>query len=265
VTSNHDVTGLQGKTILITRQLEQSEDFVTEVERRGGRAIVIPMICIADPDSWEDCDLSLDRLSSYDIIVFTSINGVQKLLYRCEARGLAAQSLRCAEIYAVGKKTRQAIERAGLVVRFVPENYSVESLAKYFEGRDFARKRVLLPRGDRGREELATVLTNLGASVHAVVVYKNVEPDLKNSDALWNHLAKGEIDVVTFASPSAAANFSRVIPPERFSSLSKKVLVGVIGPTTKEALTKYGYHADIVGKEATIEGLVDAIVEHFES
>jgi uroporphyrinogen III methyltransferase/synthase len=265
VTSNPEIAGLRGKTILITRQLEQSSDFVAEVERRGGRAIVIPMIRIAEPDSWEECDRAFDQVTSYDAVVFTSVNGVQKLLHRCEARGVALHALRSAEIYAVGRKTQLAIERAGLAVRFVPEIYSGESLAKHFESRDFSGKRVLLLRGDRGRRELETVLAHLGASVHAVVVYKNIQPDLKNGDTLWNCLENGDIDVVTFASPSAAANFSIVVPAEKLSSLSKRVLVGVIGPTTREAVIRYGYHADIVAQEATVDGLIDAIVEHFVS
>ncbi len=255
---------LHGKTILITRQLEQSAEFVAAVERRGGRALVVPMIRITDPDSWDDCDRALDRLPSFDAIVFSSSNAVDKFVGRCETREIPMETLRSVDIYAVGRKTEDTVKRKGLTVRFVPEDYSGKSLARHFTAREFRGKRVLLPKGDRGRDNVRSALTDLGAVTDSVVVYKNVPPDLKICDELWNRIAGGEIDVITFASPSAIDNFSKVIPFKKLSAPTKNALVAVIGPTTSDALTRHGRRADIVSKEATVEGLVDAIAEHFD-
>jgi uroporphyrinogen-III synthase len=70
---------LQNKTILITRQREQSKEFIAEVEKRGGHAVVFPLIRITEPDSWESCDTALQRLGEYDGLILTSENGVEAL------------------------------------------------------------------------------------------------------------------------------------------------------------------------------------------
>ena len=56
---------LRNKTILVTRQEEQSREFVTAIEQRGGSALLFPMIRIMDPDSWVACDAAIERLDSH--------------------------------------------------------------------------------------------------------------------------------------------------------------------------------------------------------
>jgi len=256
---------LQNKTILITRQREQSEEFVAEIERRGGRAVVFPLIRITEPDSWDSCDTVLQRLAEYDGLILTSENGVERFFKRCSQKGIQLSAFRKLPIYAVGEKTRRAIERQGLQVRYVPEKFTSASLAKYFKSVEVRSKHFLYPRGNLGNSDLIQYLSDLGATVEPVIVYNNVELDKNSRDELYKQLRSESIDVITFASPSAAINFLKVIPLKKVQQLKRPPKVAVIGPTTKEAVLKLGLRPDIVAKKSTVSGLVESIEAYYDA
>jgi len=255
---------LQGKTLLVTRQQEQSAEFVAEIEHCGGRALVVPMVQITDPDSWEECDRALDQIQIYQALVFTSINGVDGFFRRCGEKNIPPERVRAMDIMAVGRKTREGIERRGHNVRMIPETFSAQSLASTVQRSDVAGKRILAPRGSLGRDEVRVGLENLGAVVDSIPVYKNVKPEGRKGRRLWNSLQHKEIDVLTFASPSAVVNFTSFVPAPRLRSLGWDVPIAVIGPTTRDAARIRGYDVAIMGEEATVKGLVRAIIEYFE-
>ena len=255
---------LQNKTILITRQREQSEEFVAEIQKRGGRAVVFSLIRITEPDSWENCDAALRGLAEYDGLILTSENGVDRFFKRCVQKGVELSAFRKLSVYAVGEGTSQAIERKGLQVHYVPEKFTSASLVEYFKSVEVRRKRFLHPRGNLGNPDLIQYLSDLGAVVDPVIVYNNIEPEKNASDELYERLVASSIDVITFASPSAAINFLKVVPLTRMKQLKRPPRVAVIGPTTKEAVLKLGLRPDIVAKKSTVKGLVESIVAYYD-
>src|SRR5437867_2875287 len=255
--------GLKNTTILITRQREQSAEFIAEIGKRGGRAVLLPMINIQNPDSWEECDAALQQIKTYDALVFTSTNSVVRFFQRCLLRSIALVALRSCDVYAVGEKTRRAVEEYGLAVKGIPEKYSSAGIVEYFKDVDIRGKRFLHPRGDLGNAELVKSLLRLGATVDSVIVYKNTGPDEVNADLVYRRLVAGEIDVITFASPSAAINFMKLFPPERMALMDRRTKIAVIGPTTEDAVRNFGVRVDIVAQQSTVEGLVDAIDEYY--
>jgi uroporphyrinogen III methyltransferase/synthase len=257
--------GLEGRTILVTRLREQSVEFIAEIEKRGGRAVLLPMITIQDPESWEDCDRALLQIKTYDTLIFTSTNAVEKFFQRCTLRGVEPIVFRRYDVYAVGEKTKQAVEEKGLQVKAIPDQYSSVSLAEYFQGRNLTGKRFLYPRGDLGKADLAKSLIQQGASVDPVVVYRNTGPNEVDAEQVYGKLVMGEIDVVTFASPSAAINFAKLFPPARMASMDKRIRIAAIGPTTEEALKNLDMQVDILARQSTVGGLVDAIQQYYES
>jgi uroporphyrinogen-III synthase len=258
-------SGLDNRTILVTRQREQSVEFIAEVERRGGRVVLLPMITIEDPDSWEECDRALQQIKSYDILVFTSVNGVERFFQRCLVRGVEHVTLRRCAVYAVGEKTKEAIENRGFPVMSVPDKYSSDSLKEHLKSANVRGKRVLYPRGNLGKGELVRGLMQQGATVDQVVVYANRGPDEVESEHVYEQLVAGDIDVITFASPSAARSFLTIFSMEKLSQAHVRVRIAVIGPTTEQAVRALGLRVDIVSSKATVEGLVDAIEQYYAS
>jgi len=251
---------LRGKRVLITRSREDSREFISAIEADGGEAVVVPMISISDPDSWSGCDDALERLESFDGLVFASGNGVRKFFERAEKKGIRLHVLEQKAIYAVGEKTKRLIEEYALPVRFVPDDYSLTSLATNFTASTVFGKRFLLVRGNIGKEELALRLTKLGAIVESIVVYKTSKPSEKDGAALRQMIESGEIDIVTFASPSAVRNFLEDVPAETCNQ-SK---IAVIGPTTRDAAVNASVHVDIIADVSTVEGLARAMSKFYE-
>jgi len=110
---------LQDRTILLTRDVEQSREFITAAEALGASVIVFPTIRIEDPETWEQCDEAIRKLSSYDGVIFTSANAVRRFLGRCLLLDQQTNSL---NVYAVGDATRTALGNMACGVRLFPGN-----------------------------------------------------------------------------------------------------------------------------------------------
>ena len=76
-------------------------------------------------------------------------------------------------------------------------------------------------------------------------------------------LLDGQIDAVTFTSPTAVRRFVAIIGEEQAVDLLGTTVVAAIGPVTAAAALRARHHAAIVADTYTVDGLVQAIVEHF--
>ncbi len=251
---------LKNKTILITRRPEQAREMIAEIERLGGSALLAPMIEIADPESWDAADRAIGILDQYDVLVLASANAAERFLGRCDADGLR----KIPPVYAIGSRTREAVGRFGLRTEELPEEYSATGLGASLDPGVVHGKRVLLPRGDRSRDDLPRILRGMGADVETPVVYRTLPPREADAVLLRNRLRGGEIDVVTFASPSAVGNFLAILGPDLHILTDGGTRVAVIGPTTAEAARQAGVPVSIVAAESTGLGLVRSIAEHFQ-
>ena len=72
-------------------------------------------------------------------------------------------------------------------------------------------------------------------------------------------MARGEVDVVTFASPSAVDGLAAALGEPALAQLLAGAAAAVIGPTTARALVRRGRTADAVAEPATLDGLVEAV------
>ncbi len=104
--------------------------------------------------------------------------------------------------------------------------------------------------------ELVEILEQAGADVLNIAVYTAVE---QKSECGWliEKIDRGEIDWLTFASPSSARMFFEQVPIGVINSGTVKV--ASIGPTTSEQLKNLGVRVDVTAEEHTIDGLLDAI------
>jgi uroporphyrinogen III methyltransferase / synthase len=251
---------LSGKTVLVTRSQDQSTEFRALLESRGATVIWFPTIEIANPDSWDDCDRVIWKLAEYQAVCFTSKNSVTKFIERIRTlRPQAVDTLATRNIFAVGEKTKRALESSGFQVVASPSHSSAQELAKILQSHQIHGAKILFPKSQIARDELPEQLRAMGAEVDEVVVYKTIIPESKNSNHVHELMQKNKIDIITFFSPSSAINFV-----EMFGYEFPSVVVAVcIGPTTAETLIQLGLIKIVVAKQATIEGVVEAIEEYF--
>jgi uroporphyrinogen III methyltransferase/synthase len=253
---------LEGRRILVTRSAEQSSEFRALLESRGASVLCFPTVEIADPDSWNSCDAAIWKIAEYSGVCFTSKNAVEKFLQRVRTvRPQALNTLGLRSIFAVGVKTRSALESAGLSVQALPSTASAEELARTLRTQELGGRRFLFPKSNIAGEILPRDLRSAGGIVDEVVVYKTVVPEPDNLEKVRSSLTDGKVDVVTFFSPSSARNFIEILGAEALNTSA----VAVIGPTTAEAVKELGIEAAVIARLATAESLAQSIEEYFRT
>jgi uroporphyrinogen III methyltransferase/synthase len=255
---------LLGKRIVVTRARAQASDLVQRLSRLGAECIECPTIEVVAPDSWQALDRALETLKTYQWLVFTSVNGVQFFFDRLFKNGLDTRALGHLKTAAIGPVTAQRMRQLGLNTDIMPESYRAESVVEAFSKQAIKGAKVLLPRAKEARPVLPLELERMGAKVDEVTIYQTIQ-STEGSEELIEQLHLGRIDMVTFTSSSTVRNFIALLPEESIDALMASVTVASIGPITAETAESRGFKADIVAKAYTIDGLCDAIIDHFSS
>ena len=256
---------LHNRNILITRRKEQAGDLQHELERHGATVHFLPTIQIIPPSDWAPVDAALKGLAAFDLIVFASVNAVTLFFHRCVALGISPDLLSSIAVAAVGRKTGAELERLKLRVQLIPDEFSATSLVGHLAKQGVNGKRVLVPEGSLARPEHVQGLREVGAEVHPITVYQTIAADVQDAGPVLQLIQQGKMDVVTFASPSAAQNFARLLPDGSLASVENVTIIAAIGPTTAQAIRELHGTPVIIAAEATAVGLSKSIVAHYRS
>ncbi|HBW57175.1 MAG TPA: uroporphyrinogen-III synthase [Oscillatoriales bacterium UBA8482] len=257
---------LFGKTILVTRSIEQSSLQSDLLKAQGAIVIEMPALVITPPSSWESLDQAIVQLeNSFDWLILTSSNGVEYFFNRLIALGKDTRSLNQIKIAVVGKKTAASLQELCLKPDFIPPDFIADSLVEHFP-ESLAGKRILFPRVETGgREILVQELTAKGAIITEVSAYESGCPERISPEVL-EALQTKKIDVITFASSKTVKNFCQLIQTLPEQSLTPDYLdticIASIGPQTSKSCQSLLGRVDIEAREYTLEGLTQAIINH---
>ncbi|SKB13639.1 Uroporphyrinogen III methylase [Planktothrix sp. PCC 11201] len=257
---------LFGKTILLTRSVEQSSLQSDLLKAQGAIVIEMPALVITPPSSWESLDQAIEQLeNSFDWLILTSSNGVEYFFNRLIALGKDTRSLGQTKIAVVGKKTAASLQERYLKPDFIPPDFIADSLVEYFPD-SLAGKRILFPRVETGgREILVQELTAKGAIITEVAAYESGCPERISPEVL-EALQTQKIDVITFASSKTVKNFCQLIQALPEQALTPDYLdticIASIGPQTSKSCMNLLGRVDIEAREYTLEGLTQAIINH---
>jgi uroporphyrinogen III methyltransferase / synthase len=249
---------LFGKRVLVTRPRRQAGDLVRRLEELGAVVFVQPAVDILPPDDWGPVDRAIERLSDYQWLVFTSVNGVSAFLDRLRDRGRDLRALGGIKLAAIGPGTSEALERYHLKADAVPAVYDSEHLAAALLPH-VCGQRVLLARANRGRELLREELTRV-AEVDQIAVYAQKDALTSGAEVLdaWR---RGEIDFVTVTSANIARALAAALDaPCRARLHSGEVKLVSISGITSEAIRCLNLPVEAEAREATSAGIVDAII-----
>jgi uroporphyrinogen-III synthase len=277
-------SALAGKTIVVTRSPEQSQEFVALLENHGAQVLLLPMIRFEDPEDTLLLDASLRALDRIDWILFTSANAV-----RFTARRAAALQVNWAnaqpqlKIAAVGPTTAKAAQSEGLAVNYTAKNHAGAALAAEMHS-ELRGKRILLPRTNIATSDLPRALREIAAQVIEVVAYRTVsaatpaasatqppaggrilgnEPPPAPEAIIFERIRNNAVDLITFASPSAFHNFAELLTSDEMHRLSQNNRLAAIGPTTAQAIRDAGCTVAVEAQQSTAEGFAAAIAKNF--
>ncbi len=249
---------LYGKGIVVTRSRSQVSLLSERLSALGAEVFEFPTIQIEPVNDYSALDAALDKLSKYDWLIFTSINGVKYFLERLEHQGLDIRALCGLKLCAIGPATAQAIKDLHLKCDYVPAEYRAEAIISGLADIGIKNKRLLIPRAAEARAILPEQLSKQGAKVEVVPTYKTVEPDT-NKEELRKLFENKKVNLVTFTSSPTVHNFVKLLGKDNLPVLLDGVSIASIGPITADTALKYGLSSQIMPDEYTIPALAEAI------
>jgi uroporphyrinogen-III synthase len=251
---------LSGVRVLVGRARHQAGALSEQLRAEGATVIEIPFIEIRRPRSFKPLDQALRNLDLYDWLVLTSVNGVEALWERMTKLRITKRDLRHLKIASIGPATKKAVEKLGLKVDVVPEEYVAESVVKSLRTK-VRGQNILLARARVARDVIPLALRKVAARVDVVEAYETIVP--RTSRARLRAVMKDSRkrpQIVTFASSSSVRNFYALLDSSSRKPIPEMKMAS-IGPVTSDTLRELGMPVSMQAREFTIPGLVKAICD----
>jgi uroporphyrinogen-III synthase len=200
---------LSGRAVLVTRPAEQTEKQARLIRAAGGEPVSFPALAIEPPADVAKVKAALAGLPSADLVIFVSPNAVERAFQLVAGpwpAGLQVAAVGEATAAALRPHVVQAGAGAGAAAVIVSaDGADSEALLTMPQLQDLRGKRVIICRGEGGRELLAETLVQRGAETSYVEVYRRVRPDSDPAEivALWE---RGGLHAVTVMSSETLDN-----------------------------------------------------------
>ncbi len=244
--------------ILVTRPAHQADGLVEVLESLGGRALRLPTLEIVEPGEPGALDRLIAALDGFQLALFVSPNAAERGVARVLRSRPWPQHL---AVGAVGKGTARALRAAGLAVEVLPrDGADSEALLRHPRLHEVVGQRIVIFRGEGGRELLAATLRRRGAEVVYAEVYRR-RPAAGGGRELAAWLAEGAVDVVSATSSSGLQGLVRLAGAEHAAELQALPLV-VVSERMVEHARELGFRGSIrVAAGAGDEALARAALQ----
>ncbi len=187
---------LAGLNIVVTRPREQAVQLAQRIEQAGGSVILFPLLEISPIADFQPLRAILKRLGEFNLAIFISPNAVRYGMEAVHAAGGLPPSLKIA---TVGQGSAKALGSLGIGNVIAPQDrFDSEALLALPDLQDVKGWRIVIFRGDGGRELLGDTLKARGATVEYAACYQRTKPQ---QDA--NSLLAARPHVITVTSSEA--------------------------------------------------------------
>jgi uroporphyrinogen-III synthase len=250
---------LDGIKVLVTRPEQRAESLCEAIENLGGVVIRFPVIEIKQSRNQQAAKTVLDNIPQYDIGIFISRNAVDWTMKLLANKTSALNKL---TLFAIGAATAETLKRATSAQVITNSGASSEALLELDElgTEEVGGKKIIIFRGEGGREFMATELRKRGAEVDYAEVYHRDCPEYDRStlDELWS---LNDPDVVIVTSNNGLENLFSLLNEDQRSLLLSKQLV-VMAERILDFSVDLGFTIPpILAEESSDEGILKAIVE----
>lgn len=236
------VNPLQDRRVLVTGSATHIASMAMSLKEHGAQASVLPTVRIGT--------VPVNLPDAFDWLVLTSKHAVPAINW-AEVN---------APVAAVGEGTADAIRAVGIEPAMVARGPGAKQLAVELVNRGINGENIVCVLSDIARSELLDELGQTGAHISILTGYTNT-PETSIDSGLRDHIAGGEIEAVTFASPSSVAAFVSMIGAD-LPALSGAAMLA-IGPTTADAMRKYGLPIHAMAETSTIAGFIETLARYF--
>lgn len=249
---------LAGRGILITRPAHQAGTLAALIHAAGGRPVIFPALEILDPADPQPLLDVIERLESYDLAVFISPNAVTRVMERMAGRRSWPAGLRVA---AIGKGGVRELERHGIRDVIAPQrSFDSERLLEMPQLQAVEGQRVLILRGDGGRELLGDTLAARGARVDYVACYRRARPQTDPAPLLqaW---AQDGVHATVVTSSEGLRNLFAILGKPGASLLQHTPLL-VPHPRIAAVAGELGCN-EVIETASGDDGLIEGLIRRF--
>ncbi|SFW28043.1 uroporphyrinogen-III synthase [Nitrosovibrio sp. Nv17] len=193
---------LAGIGILVTRPVRQAEDLAAAIRSVGGKPFLLPVLEILAVEDTPLLSSLIGRVEEFDIAIFVSPNAV------AGARRLMGKKWPPSRpgFVAVGQGTARALREAGIHDPVVPAaGFDSEALLDLPLLQAVRGRRVIVFRGNGGRELLGTALRARGALLEYAECYRRARP-ASDANSPLHGSAREEIGAIVVTSSEGLRN-----------------------------------------------------------
>ena len=243
-------------TAVVTRPEDQAQELKSRLIEAHAKVIMLPTLAIEPlPPSEQDKAKILD-LDRYDFVICVSPNAARLGLPALADYWPQWPTQQC--WLAVGPATGDAMSDWQLNLSVAKQGSTSESLLQRPELQHLQQKRVLILRGQGGRETLAQTLSQRGARVDYLELYRRVMPEV-DCAPLESALMAGERVILTVTSGDGLRNLM-VLFAKHLNSLQQCPLIVVSGRLLEFA-QELGFQHVLTARSAASEDIIEAMVQ----
>ncbi len=250
-------TSLQNCTIVVTRPTGQAEKLIDILENAGATVVHFPVIEITAMPEQERLLEQARQLGTYDIAIFISRNAAIYGIALLQQDGWPEYT----QIAAIGNGTAQQLQSLGYRANIISsttansEGLLAEPLMNSVKG-----KRILIVRGQGGREKLAESLRSRGAKIDYFECYKRSCPSI-NADVLSQLWDRNSMHGIILTSAEGLKNLYQMVSKNDLPRLNSTLLY-VISSTMVELCGKLGYKlTPVLLPSAHDEDVLESVTE----
>ncbi|MDX7739222.1 uroporphyrinogen-III synthase [Aeromonas caviae] len=235
---------------LVVRPAAQANQLVQMLRQLGHAPLCCPLL-----ETRPGCDLPHlgDMLREADLVIAVSMHAVHFAHYFLLQTG---QTWPHIDYFAVGQASADAFAEAGIQA-LCPADPRSEGLLALPALQGVSGRRVLILRGNDGRDLIARTLASRGALVHYCATYERHYPDL-DGDALIRHWQAAGLDSLLITSGELLQRLLALVPGPQHPWLYDRLLV-VPSPRVAEMAEGAGFTRIVIAQGASNQALVAAL------
>lgn len=238
---------LSGKKVLVTRDMNQSQEFSEKLRIQGATVRELPFIKIENTYEFDEKDLI-----NYTALLFNSPNGVKYFMENIKD----IRVLGHLKIGVVGVKTDELLRKYKIIPDFIPEKYMGTELAKEVQNYTEENDRILFITSDISPANCEKWSKEYNRKFEKLTVYKTGKHIYSKNEV---EKVLTEVEYITFLSSSTVEAFNESIQGDLKLLENKKIVS--IGPVTTKTLNELGYDVALEAKVFDVDGVIAVIGE----
>lgn len=254
------MSSLFDKVIISTRPLTKNDSIKNQLFAKGAVVLDFPMIKICAADLTIEIKDSLQQITTYQWIVFTSKNGVDYFFQFLNRLNIKTDDLSSIKIAVLGKKTSEEVLKNNCRPYLISSGNTSADLLSELADKIKPTEKVLLALGELAENTLEKGLFNPG-KINRINVYKTIKPDIISTEII-EKIKKDNYDIILFTSPSGVHYFYKIM-------IDNKMVVDLrtacIGKTTERAILQNNCKPLVVSQKSNAESLVKELETFFNN